>query len=96
MILGLLLCSLCRSALLPFIVQTTFHISPENETVSLVWSFVFIVVPASAPRLRDRPGVPNEFVWRFVWWWRGTSRVLVLTLFSVQKTLELFRPDIVS
>jgi hypothetical protein len=44
MILGLLLCSLCRSALLPFIVETTLQISPENLTVSLVWSFVFIVV----------------------------------------------------
>ena len=46
MILGLLLCSLCRSALLPFIVETTLQISPEKQTVSLVWSFVFIVVLA--------------------------------------------------
>lgn len=41
MILGSLLCSLCRSALLPFIVVTTLQISPENRTVSLVWSCDF-------------------------------------------------------
>jgi hypothetical protein len=44
MILGLLLFSLCRSALLPFIVVTTLQISPENRTVSLVWSCDFTVV----------------------------------------------------
>jgi hypothetical protein len=43
MILGLLPYSLCRSALLPFIVETTLQISPEKQTVSFVWSFALIV-----------------------------------------------------